>query len=230
MRGFAHRSLTQKILPSIWLETAPGAGASVIWLHGLGADGNDFVPIVPELGLPPSKPVRFIFPHAPVRPVTINNGFRMRAWYDIAAADLTNRADLAGVRESQALIEALIAREKSRGVPAARIVLAGFSQGGAIALYTGVRHAERLGGIIALSTYLAAADKLASEASAANRGLPIFMAHGTADPVVRPEWGEASRRALEAAGYPVEWHLYGMPHSVCMEEVVAIGNWLRRAL
>ncbi|HTR58433.1 MAG TPA: dienelactone hydrolase family protein [Casimicrobiaceae bacterium] len=222
--------MTENILPSIELETAPGAGASVIWLHGLGADGNDFVPIVPELRLPPSQPVRFIFPHAPVRPVTINNGFRMRAWYDIAAADLTNRADLAGVRESRALIEALVAREKARGVPAARIVLAGFSQGGAIALYTGVRHAERLGGIIALSTYVVAADKLASEASAANRGLPIFMAHGTADPVVRPEWGEASRRALEAAGYPVEWHLYGMPHSVCMEEVVAIGEWLRRAL
>ena len=222
--------MTENILPSIELESAPGAGASVIWLHGLGADGNDFVPIVPELRLPPSLPVRFVFPHAPVRPVTINNGFRMRAWYDIAAADLTNRADLAGVRESRALIDALIAREKARGVPAARIVLAGFSQGGAIALYTGVRHAERLGGIIALSTYLVAADKLASEASAANRGLPIFMAHGTADPVVRPEWGEASRRALEAAGYPVEWHLYGMPHSVCMEEVVAIGEWLRRAL
>jgi phospholipase/carboxylesterase len=222
--------MTENILQSIELETAPGAGTSVIWLHGLGADGNDFVPIVPELGLPPSKPVRFIFPHAPVRPVTINNGFHMRAWYDIAAADLTNRADLAGVRESQALIEALVAREKARGVPAARIVLAGFSQGGAIALYTGVRHAERLAGIIALSTYLVAADKLASEASAANLGLPIFMAHGTADPVVRPEWGDASRRALEAAGYPVEWHLYGMPHSVCMEEVVAIGEWLRRAL
>ena len=221
--------MTENILPSIELDTAPGADASVIWLHGLGADGNDFVPIVPELGLPPSKPVRFIFPHAPVRPVTINNGFRMRAWYDIAAADLTNRADLAGVRESQGLIEALIAREKARGVPAARIVLAGFSQGGAIALYTGVRHAERLAGIIALSTYLVAADKLASEASAANRGLPIFMAHGTADPVVRPEWGDATRRALEGAGYPVEWHVYGMPHSVCMEELVAIGDWLRRA-
>ncbi|HSS70443.1 MAG TPA: alpha/beta fold hydrolase [Casimicrobiaceae bacterium] len=222
--------MTENILPSIELETALGVDASVIWLHGLGADGSDFVPIVPELGLPPSQPVRFIFPHAPVRPVTINNGFRMRAWYDIAAADLTNRADLVGVRESHALIEALIAREKARGVPAARIVLAGFSQGGAIALYTGVRHAERLAGIIALSTYLVAADKLASEASAANRGLPIFMAHGTADPVVRPEWGEASRRALEAAGYPVEWHLYGMPHSVCMEEVTAIGEWIRRAL
>jgi phospholipase/carboxylesterase len=221
--------MTESILPSIELETAPGVGASVIWLHGLGADGNDFVPIVPELGLPPSMPVRFIFPHAPVRPVTINNGFRMRAWYDIAAADLTNRADLAGVRDSQGLIEALIAREKTRGVPAARIVLAGFSQGGAIALYTGVRHAERLAGIIALSTYLIAADKLASEASKANHGLPVFMAHGTADPVVRPEWGEASRRALEAAGYPVEWHVYGIPHSVCMEEVVAIGEWLRRA-
>jgi phospholipase/carboxylesterase len=165
-----------------------------------------------------------------VRAVTINNGFRMRAWYDIAAADLTHRADLAGVRDSQALIEALIAREKARGVPPARIVLAGFSQGGAIALYTGLRYAERLAGIIALSTYLVALDKLASEASTANLGLPIFMGHGTADPVVRPEWGEASRRALDAAGYPVEWHTYGMPHSVCIEEISAIGAWLRKSL
>jgi len=173
--------------------------------------------------------VRFIFPHAPVRPVTINNGFRMRAWYDIASADLNNRADLVGVRQSEAQIGALIAREKSRGVTPAKIVLAGFSQGGAIALYAGLRHAERLAGVVALSTYLVAQDKLAAEASAANRGLPIFMAHGTFDPVVRPEWGEASRRVLEAAGYPVEWHSYPMPHSVCMEEVVAIGAWLRRA-
>jgi phospholipase/carboxylesterase len=185
---------------------------------------------VPELGIPSSKPVRFIFPHAPVRPVTINNGFRMRAWYDISAADLTNRADLAGVRESQSHVEALVAREKTRGVPASRIVLAGFSQGGAIALFTGLRHAERLAGIIALSTYLVAPDKLAAEASDANRGLPIFMAHGSGDPVVRPEWGEASRRLLVSSGYPVEWHTYGMPHSVCMEEVIAIGAWIRRIL
>jgi len=222
--------MTPDILPSIELETAPGAGASVIWLHGLGADGNDFVPIVPELGIPSSTPVRFIFPHAPVRAVTINNGFRMRAWYDISAADLTNRADLAGVRESRSQVEALVAREKTRGVPASRIVLAGFSQGGAIALYTGVRCTERLAGIIALSTYLVAPDTLGAEASDANRGVPIFMAHGTADPVVRPEWGEASRRVLVSSGYPVEWHTYGMPHSVCMEEVGAIGAWIRRVL
>src|SRR5262249_9952286 len=159
--------MTPNLLPPIELETAPGPGASVIWLHGLGADGNDFVPIVPELRIPSSKPVRFIFPHAPVRAVTINNGFRMRAWYDISAADLTNRADLAGVRESQSQLEALVAQEKARGVAAARIVLAGFSQGGAIALFTGLRHAERLAGIIALSTYLVAPDKLAAEANEA---------------------------------------------------------------
>jgi phospholipase/carboxylesterase len=218
-----------ELLPSIELETAPSPTASVIWLHGLGADGNDFVPIVPELRLPPAPGVRFIFPHAPVRSVTINNGFRMRAWYDISAADLNNRADLVGVRQSEAQVGALIAREKARGIASAKIALAGFSQGGAIALYAGLRYAERLAGVIALSTYLVAPDRLAAEASAANRRLPIFMAHGTADPVVRPEWGEASRRVLEAAGYPVEWHSYPMPHSVCMEEVVAIGAWLRRA-
>ena len=211
-------------MDAIQIETGPDADAAVIWLHGLGADGHDFEPIVPELEL--AAPVRFVFPHAPIRPVTINQGMRMRAWYDILQLG-GGPEDEAGLRASQKLTEELI---RAQGLPAERIVLAGFSQGGAIALYTGVRHAERLGGIIALSTYLAAADKLASEASAANRGLPIFMAHGTADPVVRPEWGEASRRALEAAGYPVEWHLYGMPHSVCMEEVVAIGDWLRRAL
>jgi len=219
-----------EVLPSIELETAPNPTASVIWLHGLGADGNDFVPIVPELRLPQSLRVRFVFPHAPVRAVTINNGMRMRAWYDIAAADLNSRADLIGVRESQAQLEALIERENARGMPSERIVLAGFSQGGAIALYTGLRHAERLAGIMALSTYLIAPDKLATEASAANRGVPIFMAHGTADPVVRFEWGEASKRMLEAAGYPIEWHTYRMEHSVCLEEVQAIGAWLTKVL
>jgi phospholipase/carboxylesterase len=218
------------VLPSIELETAPNPAASVIWLHGLGADGNDFVPIVPELRLPQSLRVRFVFPHAPVRAVTINNGMRMRAWYDIAAADLNSRADLIGVRESQAQLEALIERENARGMPSERIVLAGFSQGGAIALYAGLRHAERLAGIMALSTYLIAPDKLATEASAANRGVPIFMAHGTADPVVRFQWGEASKRMLEAAGYPIEWHTYGMEHSVCLEEIQAIGAWLTKVL
>ena len=219
-----------EVLPSIELETAPNPTASVLWLHGLGADGNDFVPIVPELGLPESLRVRFVFPHAPVRAVTINNGMRMRAWYDISAADLTNRADLAGVRESQAQLEALIARENARGMPSQCIVLAGFSQGGAIALYTGLRHAERFAGIMALSTYLIAPDKLATEASAANRNMPIFMAHGTADPVVRFEWGEASRRMLDAAGYVVDWHSYRMEHSVCLEEIQAIGAWLTKVL
>ena len=218
------------LLPAIELETAPGAVATVVWLHGLGADGNDFVPIVPELALPPTPAVRFIFPHAPVRAVTINNGMRMRAWYDIAAADLNNRADIAGVRQSTEQIEALIAREKARGVAASRIVLAGFSQGGAIALYAGLRHAERLAGILALSTYLVQADKLPGEAPVANRDVPIFMAHGTADPVVRFEWGVASRRALEANGNPVEWHQYPIEHSLCLEEVRAIGAWLGRVL
>jgi phospholipase/carboxylesterase len=218
------------LLPAVELQTAPGPSASVIWLHGLGADGNDFVPIVPELALPTTPAVRFVFPHAPVRAVTINNGMRMRAWYDIAAADLNNRADIAGVRQSQGEIEALITREKARGVPAARIVLAGFSQGGAIALYAGLRHAERLAGILALSTYLVQADKLPAEAAAVNRHVPIFMAHGTLDPVVRFEWGFASRRALEANGNLVEWHQYPIEHSLCLEEVRAIGAWLGRVL
>jgi phospholipase/carboxylesterase len=217
-------------LPSIEIETGPNPTASVIWLHGLGADGNDFVPIIPELRLPPALPVRFVFPHAPVRKVTINNGVAMRAWYDIAAADLNSRADIAGVRQSQAQVEALIAREASRGVAASRIVLAGFSQGGVIALHTAIRHPERLAGVVALSTYLVLADKLREEAAAANRDVPIFMAHGTADPVVRFEWGDNSRRALIAQGYRVDWHTYRMEHSVCMEEIVAIGAWLARTL
>jgi len=222
--------MTADLLTSVELQTAPSPRASVIWLHGLGADGNDFVPIVPELKLPAALAVRFVFPHAPERAVTINNGMRMRAWYDISAADLTNRADLTGVRESQAQLEALVAREKARGIPAAKIVLAGFSQGGAIALYAGVRHAERLGGVMALSTYLVAPDALAVDASAANRGVPIFMSHGSADPIVRFQWGEASKRLLEAAGYAVEWHTYPMEHSVCLEEVRAIGAWLTKVL
>ena len=218
------------LLPAIELETAPKPSASVIWLHGLGADGNDFVPVVRELGLPPDLAVRFVFPHAPVRPVTINNGFRMRAWYDIAAADLNNRADLAGVKQSQLQVEGLIAREVQRGIGQARIVLAGFSQGGAVALYTGLRHAERLAGIMALSTYLIGADALAIEAASINRGVPIFMAHGTADPIVRFDWGNASHRTLVQAGYQLDWHTYGMEHSVCMEEIEAISAWLQRVL
>jgi phospholipase/carboxylesterase len=218
------------LLPCVELETGAGPDASVVWLHGLGADGNDFVPIVEEMRLPADRPIRFVFPHAPVRPVTINNGFPMRAWYDIYAADLANRADVIGVTQSQGHVEALIARERARGIAAERIVVAGFSQGGAIALHTGVRHAERLAGIVALSTYLPMAERLAADAVAANRSVPIFMAHGTMDPVIRPEWGEASRRALVAAGYAVEWHTYPMPHSVVLEEIAAIRAFLMRVL
>jgi phospholipase/carboxylesterase len=219
-----------ELLASIELATGADPDAAVVWLHGLGADGNDFVPVVEAMRLPPSLAVRFVFPHAPVRPVTINAGMAMRAWYDIDAADLSERADIAGVRASQGQLEALVARERARGVAARRIVLAGFSQGGAIALYTGLRHAERLAGIVALSTYLVRPDDLSGEASAANRDVPIFMAHGTLDPVVRPEWGEASRRALVAAGYDVAWHTYPMPHAVVWEEIEAIAGFLGRVL
>jgi phospholipase/carboxylesterase len=222
--------MTAEILPCIELETGTRPGAAVIWLHGLGADGNDFVPIVGEMRLPAALSIRFVFPHAPVRPVTLNNGMRMRAWYDIAAGDVGNRADIAGVRASQGHLQTLIARETARGIPARRIVVAGFSQGGVIALHTGVRHAERLAGIVALSTYVVQPEALAVEGSPANRDVPIFMAHGTADPMIRIDWGEASRRALEAAGYCVEWHTYPMPHSVVWEEVEAISAFLARVL
>ena len=222
--------MPSQLLPSIELETGAHPDASVIWLHGLGADGNDFVPIVEEMTLPDTLRIRFVFPHAPVRPVTLNNGVAMRAWYDNYAADLASRADMAGVRQSQGQIEALIAREKARGIAARRIVVAGFSQGGAIALYSALRHPERLAGVLALSTYLVQPEALAEEGSAANRGVPIFMAHGTQDPMVRPEWGEVSRRSLVAGGYPVEWHTYPMPHAVVWEEIVAIAAFLGRVL
>ena len=222
--------MNTELLPCVEMESGPNPDASVIWLHGLGADGNDFVPIVEEMRLPASLPIRFVFPHAPVRPVTINAGMPTRAWYDIAGADFANRADERGVKASCAQVEALIAREKARGIPAKQIVLAGFSQGGAIAIYAGCRHAERLAGIVALSTYLVMAGKLAEEGSAANRDVPIFMAHGTQDPMIRLEWCDASRRALETAGYRVEWHTYPMPHSVVWEEVEAIDAFLGRVL
>ncbi|MDQ6618456.1 MAG: alpha/beta hydrolase [Pseudomonadota bacterium] len=222
--------MSTSLLPSIELETGANPDAAVIVLHGLGADGNDFVPIVEELKLPPPVSVRFVFPHAPVRRVTINGGHPMRAWYDIVEADLSNRADLTGVRESQAQVEALIAREQTRGIEPRRIIIAGFSQGGAVALYTALRHRERLGGVVALSTYLIDGASLEHQASAENADLPIFMAHGTQDPVVRLAWAEASRQALQRAGYPVEWRTYPMPHSVVWEEIAAIGEFLGRVL
>jgi phospholipase/carboxylesterase len=196
----------------------------VIWLHGLGADGHDFEPIVPELGL--TFAARFVFPHAPVRPVTINGGMAMRAWYDILGFDRKAAEDAAGIRASAAAVTELIDSEVERGMPAERIVLAGFSQGGAIALQTALREPRGLGGVLALSTYLPLASTLAAERSAANAGIPIFMAHGTADNVLPLALGEGSRRTLEALGYPVEWRTYPMAHSVSLEEIGAIGAWL----
>jgi phospholipase/carboxylesterase len=218
------------VLETLEVETGARPTAAVIWLHGLGADGHDFEPIVRELDLPDALAVRFVFPHAPMQAVTINGGAVMRAWYDIYNRDGARREDDAGVRRSQASVEALIQREKSRGVPASRLVLAGFSQGGAIALQTGLRHPERLAGIMALSTYLPLASTLAAEASGANRDVPIFMAHGQHDPLIPIERAMISRDALRKAGYDVEWHEYPMEHSVCYEEIGDIGAWLRRTL
>jgi len=217
-----------EILDAIEMETGRNPTASVIWLHGLGADGNDFAPIVPALQLPKTA-IRFVFPHAPVQPVTINGGMRMRAWYDISDGAI-RREDEGGVRASQKLIEALIARESERGTSAERLVLAGFSQGGAIALQTGLRHRQRIAGVMALSTYLPIADKFADEASGENHDAPIFMAHGSYDPVIPLERAERSRDILQSLGYKIEWREYPMPHSVCPEEVADIGAWLSARL
>ncbi|TAK41340.1 MAG: alpha/beta fold hydrolase [Betaproteobacteria bacterium] len=214
---------------SIERETGARPEAAVIWLHGLGADGHDFEPLVPMLGLPARPALRFVFPHAPLRPVTINMGMRMRAWYDVVSLG-GDREDAAGIRASQALLEALIAREKTRGIEARRVVLAGFSQGGAIALQTGLRHPERLAGILALSTWLPLAGTLEAERHVINRDLPIFMAHGTHDEMISLDRAAQSRARLEALGYAPEWHEYPMGHAVCPEEVAAIGAWLAKVL
>ncbi|MAA75636.1 MAG: carboxylesterase [Salinisphaeraceae bacterium] len=199
----------------------------VIWLHGLGADGNDFLPIVPELKLPDALGVRFVFPHAPIRPVTLNNGMAMRAWYDIYGLDINRREDAEGVEASRDAVEALIQREKDAGVPASHIFLAGFSQGGAIVLHTGLRHSEPLGGIIALSTYLPLRDRLAEEKQAANQSIPIFQAHGSMDPMLPQQLGEISRDLLKAEGYDVAWHSYPMQHQVCLEEIQDLSRWMQ---
>jgi phospholipase/carboxylesterase len=218
--------MTTDLLETIEIETAPAPRASIIWLHGLGADGHDFEPIVPELGLPKTLAVRFVFPHAPMRAVTINGGAVMRAWYDVVAAGGDRREVEPGVRESARQIEALIERERSRGVAASGIVLAGFSQGGAMALHTGLRHGERLAGVMALSCFLPLADAVAREGSAANRDVPIFMAHGTHDPLIPIDRGRQARDLLSGLGYRIAWHEYRMPHSVCAEEVADIAAWL----
>jgi phospholipase/carboxylesterase len=216
-------------LETIEIETAASPDAAVIWLHGLGADGHDFEPIVPELRLPASLALRFIFPHAPVRPVTLNNGMRMRAWYDIFQLG-GGPEDEAGLRASQGLVEKIIAEERKKGIEAKRIVLAGFSQGGAIALQTALRCPERLAGVLALSTYLPIASRLEGERSEANRDAPIFMAHGTHDDIIPLRKAELSRDILAKAGYGVEWKAYPMPHSVCAEEIGDIARFLSRLL
>lgn len=197
---------------------------SVIWLHGLGADGHDFEPIVPELHLPDDVSLRFVFPHAPVRPVTINGGMEMRAWYDIVSLDTEGRADAAGVHESTAIMEALIAREKERGIDAGKIVIAGFSMGGAIAINTALHTEEKLAGLMALSTYLPLPSEV--EGSKGSRDLPVFMAHGSFDPMLPMQWGQTSANKLTEAGFKVEWHEYPMAHAVCPEEIRDIRQWL----
>ena len=221
------------LLEAIEIETGKNPAASVIWMHGLGADGNDFVPIVRELELDGAPATRFLFPHAPMRPVTINNGTVMRAWYDVSLGDLegnSRRADERGVRESQAQVTALLEREEKRGVEPERIVLAGFSQGGAIALQAGLRYPRKLAGVMALSTYLPLAESLPREAAPANKATPIFMAHGIYDPVIPIVMGAGSMTLLTGLGYIVEWRQYPMPHSVCPEEIEDIGAWLRKIL
>jgi len=218
------------LLEAIEIETGERPVGAVIWLHGLGADGHDFAPIVPQLVRANERPLRFVFPHAPVRPVTINGGMAMRAWYDIVGFDRRIPQDEAGIRSSDALVAELIRRENDRGIPTNRIVLGGFSQGGAISLFTGPRYPEKLAGIMGLSCYMLLEDFLPAERTRVNYPTAIFLAHGTQDPVVDIRLGAQARQLLEAGGYPVEWHAYPMPHSVCPQEVDDIAAWLRKVL
>lgn len=213
-------------LPSIEIETGPQPRHSVIWLHGLGADGHDFEPIVPELVDPAWPPLRFVFPHAPVRPITINGGMAMRAWYDISGLEIAQRQDEAGIRDSIGLLGEMIEREVGSGVDSRNVFLAGFSQGGAIVLAGGLRCSRPLGGIVALSTYLPIAERTDDEADAANRDVPIFMAHGMLDPTISHALGEMSRDYLAQRGYAIDWHAYPMAHQVCMEEIADLRRWL----
>lgn len=214
-------------LTFVKIETALNADKSIIWLHGLGADGNDFVPIVPELNLPSTSKIKFIFPNAPVMPVTINNGYEMRAWFDIYSLSLQSKIDIDGIESSVKAIEHLIEQEIQSRIKTENIILAGFSQGAAIALYTGLRYPDRLGGIIALSGYLPLADKVLAAASQANSQIPVFLGHGTEDPIVPYALGKATYSALHQASYPVTWRSYPMPHSVCTEEIRDISLWLQ---
>jgi len=215
---------------AVEVEPRRKADAAVVLLHGLGADGHDFESLVPELDLPEAPAIRWVFPHAPVRPVTINSGMRMRAWYDIRGFDQSAIPDEKGIRESAAAASALVRREAERGVPPDRVVLAGFSQGGAISLFAGLRHPERLAGILALSTYLPLEESLAAEAHPANAAVPIFMAHGRFDPVVPLALGQSARDLLIARGYDVDWRTYPMPHSLCPPEIADVRAWLLKVL
>jgi len=217
-------------LETIEIETAPKPDAAIIWLHGLGADGSDFAPVVPELVRAGERAWRFVFPHAEVRPVTLNGGMRMRAWYDIAGLDRQALEDEAGFRETDAAIRELIAKQEKSGIPARRIVLAGFSQGGAVSLYTAPRYPERLAGVMALSTYLPMAARLGAERLSANDGTPVFMAHGLADSMLPISMGVESRAVLQRLGYAVEWHQYPMEHAVCAAEIADIRSFLLRVL
>lgn len=218
------------LLPAVELSPSGPADAAVIFLHGLGDSGHGWSDIVPALGLPTTLRVRFIFPHAPELPVTLNGGYEMPAWYDLFDADFKGRADIAGARVSRERIEHLIAREVDRGIAPRRVVLGGFSQGGAIALYTALRYPRRLAGVAALSAYVIDPEAVPREADAANRDLPVFMAHGSHDDVVRYEWGEASRRALESSGWTVEWHEYELGHEASIDEIAALGRFIARVL
>jgi phospholipase/carboxylesterase len=222
--------MSDPLLPAVEIDPPRTPTASVIWLHGLGADGHDFEPIVPELGLPREAAVRFVFPHAPMRPVTINGGFVMRAWYDIKTMDLERHVDAEDLDRSKHQLESWIAHERSAGIPSERVVVAGFSQGGAIALYTGLQHEERLGGILALSCYHPLPGLIRERGSTANRGVPIFMGHGTHDPVVPVGLAETTAAALRENGYDPEWRTYPMPHSVSAEEIRDVGRWLAASL
>ena len=224
-------AMTDELLECVEIETGREPTACVIWLHGLGADGHDFEPIVPELGLPADLPVRFVFPHAQPRPVTLNGGMVMRAWYDIIVLDVSNRDhDEQGVRDSARQVEALIAAEKARGFSSERIVLAGFSQGGAIAYHVALRHAEPLAGLLVLSAYLLLADRLTDEASEANKPIPILQCHGSFDPMIPMAHGEASAKAVRQAGYDLTWKTYPAPHGLHPDEIRDIGHWLTERL
>nr|WP_314863278.1 carboxylesterase [uncultured Undibacterium sp.] len=224
--------MTTELLETIEIESGVKPTAAVIWMHGLGADANDFVPIVKELDLSDCPAIRFVFPNAPQIPVTLNGGYIMRAWYDIAAAgtDINKREDEAGLRLSQQQIDALIARENARGIPTDKIILAGFSQGCAMSLQTGLRHPQRLAGIMGLSGYVPLADKVAAERHAANQDTPIFLVHGASDPVIPIQRAQQSRDLLLSLGYTIEWNDYWMQHSVSPQEIIDIGNWLRKVL